>query len=603
MMKHFFVLSGMIGLLFLACAKPLPHVQQHYDESVSQRSAEKAFDAIRQAYDKDEFRTAIIQGEAFLARHKGNSKEAPVLQLVGDSYYRLDEYELAASYFEKFIKQFPHHPLVAEIHRSLGYTYLALNQPGETCRGFLGYLATTHDFQEKHSVISLIQTRLMNQLTESDLRRLLAQYPQTDISDELAYRLIRADLAAEREADAAIAISRFLVNYPNSLYYDEVRSWQKPGSYDPRDPYRPGQVQPGFEPGPHFEPATASGLKIGLICPVTGQYAKFGSSVIKAVELAFAIFQQETGIQLELVIRDSRGHSVEALRNAQDLIYNEKVIGIIGPILSEAVVSAGSIAQQARVPLITPTATDNEINYLGNYVLQFNNTNLELAYTLGHFVVKQLRLTNISILHPANPYGYDMMRGFSDAIFEAGGRVGEVLSYAPGQTDFQEQIEKLKQMKPEALFIPAQDNDLLLIVPQINHYELETQLLGGNGWNSEKLFRLEAKNIDSTYFVDSYFKDTQHALYVEFKNRFFLQNREYPDKAAALSFDAARFLTMGITERDMTPEKLYQQMLQIGSYDGITGRVSAFADGRIFKHPQIFFIENGSAQEVYWQEY
>ncbi|MCP4710186.1 MAG: ABC transporter substrate-binding protein, partial [Planctomycetes bacterium] len=421
-----------------------------------------------------------------------------------------------------------------------------------------------------------------------------------------AYRLIQHNLEQDRLEFVAEDTKKFLKNYPSSKYFDNVRRIQQNVSTRidthrgiSREQQLNEQARLQFDPG-SFPVSSATGQKIGIICPVSGKYARFGSSAIKGMELAVEDFKSESGQSLSFLVRDSKGHAFEVLKASQELIYTEGVIGIVGPILSESVISAGSVAQQAQVPLITPTATDREISLLGNYVFQLNNTLYELGKTIAEFAIQELGLMTFSVLHPQNSYGYDIVRGFNDVVIESGGEMLDILVYPADKTDFQEEIQTLKERPPAALFIPAEDNDILLITPQLNHYNFQVPLLGGNGWNSEKLLRLESKNIEGAYFTDSFYNGSLHPLYQQFKERYFQRYHEEPDKVAALTYDSTRLLLAGMQQGANDTGSLYRQLIELGMYQGVTGYVTITNDGRVNKHPQVFGIKNGQIYETFW---
>ena len=596
--KHLIWISFLIIVIF-GCAKPDPYIDQQYNQYAVEKAAEKKYNEVRDLAEKKDYRNTIIQGESFLIEYQ-NSKKAPnVLKFVADAYHSMDEYELAASTYEKFLRLYPNNYLAAEIYRGLGYTYVTLNNQYDAVENFLAYLKLSNDISEKNNIRLLILNHLISELNLNDCKQLVSRYPHTEISSELAYKIIKTEFADGNAQSLTDRVNQFIVNYPDSKYFDEISEIKI--QVDKLTGTASIQNSPFPSPAnPQLNAVTNSGLKIGIICPVSGQYAKFGSSVIKAAELAINEYKARTRLPVELIIRDSKGHSVEAMRAAQDLIYNEGVVAIIGPILSEAVVTAGSIAQQAGVPLITPTATDKEIQFIGDHIFQFNNTNADLAQALAQFTINYLHISSVSILHPENSYGYDMSNSFSETYNALGGMLQDVIAYPVGTTDFQESIKKIKKNIPGALFIPAQDDDLLLIAPQLNHYEFHPLLLGGNGWNSEKLLRVEGKNVDSTYFVDSFYKDSKLYEYPNFRAQYLSNYNEDPDKVAAFTYDSTRMLLQALNQPQISANDVYNNLHSLQYYEGITGMITIDEFYRIKKRPQMYWIENSQIYELTW---
>lgn len=613
-MKKFarFPVVLLLCLIWTGCAKPPPDMPRPDGTPTNEREAAKVLESVQDAYEKSDYRSAVIQGESLLTRFPDSRYVPDTYRLVGDSYYQMDEYELSANAYRNFVDRFPGHPMAAEIHHSLGYAELALDNPATAATSLMAFLRLSDDFREKQSITTVLSTRIFPRLDIADMQQLLRNYPFTAVSDELALRLIEKNVTAERFEIAATEIEQFYQNYPQSPYRSDVDALraavQQGGNVtltplDQRDRTFEETYDSPFDqslPDDNYPPSEAYGTRIGVVCPVSGKYGRFGSSVLKGVEMAVADYQRSSGETVEFVVRDSKGHALEAMKATRELIYNEKVVGIIGPILSESVISAGAMAQQAGVPLITPTATDMGISQIGDHVFQFNNTLADLGQAIARYALEELGIYSFSILHPQSSYGFEMARGFADEISRSGATILDVVLYPAGQTDFQEQIKALKEKQPEALFVPAEDSDILLIAPQLNHYNMETTLLGGNGWNSPRLVRTEANNVDGAYFVDNYYNQSSYGPFVGFKQAFFDRYNIEPDKVSAFSYDATRLMLEGIQRGAETPAELQEQITHMGRYEGISGYVTITPQGRIYKYPQIFMIQGGTVVETYW---
>jgi len=73
-------------------------------------------------------------------------------------------------------------------------------------------------------------------------------------------------------------------------------------------------------------------IKIGLIVPLSGEYAEIGSSIIKSVKLAINIIDDE---RIEIIPKDTKSNPIDALRVSKQLYENDVRI-IIGPVFSES---------------------------------------------------------------------------------------------------------------------------------------------------------------------------------------------------------------------------------------------------------------------------
>ena len=104
-------------------------------------------------------------------------------------------------------------------------------------------------------------------------------------------------------------------------------------------------------------------IRIGLIGPLTGGSADFGTSMRNGVELAVAEINAlggHVGRKFELVVRDDKADPELARQMSRELM-REGVVATIGFCNSGNAVKSLDIYQQARVPLIVPCATSTPI--------------------------------------------------------------------------------------------------------------------------------------------------------------------------------------------------------------------------------------------------
>ena len=120
-------------------------------------------------------------------------------------------------------------------------------------------------------------------------------------------------------------------------------------------------------------PVWAADIKIGLISSLTGPVSTYGQSVRNSVEMAVDEINAAGGIngsKINLIIRDDKGDATEAANVTRYLIDREQVVLIIGPVITPCVMASAPIAQEAGIPLITPTGTGDSITAIGDYIFR-----------------------------------------------------------------------------------------------------------------------------------------------------------------------------------------------------------------------------------------
>src|SRR5471030_629900 len=106
-------------------------------------------------------------------------------------------------------------------------------------------------------------------------------------------------------------------------------------------------------------------LTIGVIAELSGDISAVGASCKNAAEMAVAELNEAGGVkvagkdhQLRLVMEDSKGAAGEAVEAAKRLVKEDKVFAIVGPNASLGAVPASQVAEDAKVPIISPWSTN-----------------------------------------------------------------------------------------------------------------------------------------------------------------------------------------------------------------------------------------------------
>ena len=154
--------------------------------------------------------------------------------------------------------------------------------------------------------------------------------------------------------------------------------------------------------------------KIGFLLPLSGQYTGYGEKVKKGVEMALQDYNEKLPArnQVLLVSRDSQEDPQEAPKQALDLIQQEKVVALIGPLLSNTLQAESSVANDNKVPFITPSAAQEGLTATGPYIFRNALIPERQARATAEFAVNEKKLKRFAYLYPNSPYGSTSSRLF-----------------------------------------------------------------------------------------------------------------------------------------------------------------------------------------------
>ncbi|HET6923862.1 MAG TPA: ABC transporter substrate-binding protein, partial [Anaeromyxobacteraceae bacterium] len=172
-------------------------------------------------------------------------------------------------------------------------------------------------------------------------------------------------------------------------------------------------------------------------------------------------------------------------------------------------------------------------------------------------------------------------------------------SYKAGDQDFKAQLTAIKGKNPEAVYVPGYYTDVALIIRQGRELGMKVPFLGGDGWDSAKLFEIGGKAVDGCYFSNHYSADDPSPRIQEFVKRYRDKFGQVPDGLAALGYDAAQVALDAMARaRDLTGPSIKEALEQTRDFPGVTGVITIDADHDAVKPAVVLKVEGGKASYV-----
>jgi branched-chain amino acid transport system substrate-binding protein len=256
-------------------------------------------------------------------------------------------------------------------------------------------------------------------------------------------------------------------------------------------------------------------VKIGWFGPETGDSALWGQAEKNTVLMMAEDFNAKGGIdvggkkyKVQIVPYDDKGDSVEAVNVVKRLVYQDKVVAIVGAQGSGEAIPVATIVDEAKVPLVSSTATNPKVTVQDNGAINpfmFRACFIDpyQGKTAAYYAYKKLgKHTAAIVMTIDDPYSTGLADFFKQNFEKVGGKVVAEVSYTSGEKDFRAPLTKVKASNPDIIFIPAYYNDVALIAKQARDLGIKQVLLGGDGWPSDNLISLAGKALEGCMFIN-----------------------------------------------------------------------------------------------------
>jgi branched-chain amino acid transport system substrate-binding protein len=274
---------------------------------------------------------------------------------------------------------------------------------------------------------------------------------------------------------------------------------------------------------------------IGVIAPLTGEGATYGASMKRGIELAMK------GAGINLIYQDDKLSARDGVTAIQKLISLDKVSVIYGSAASSVTAAIVPIANQNKVVLFSSISTADSLSNAGPYFYRNVPANSIQGQTAAEFVAGKIKKLSIAIFNKNDEYGTNLASSFRQQIQKLGPKITYDSSYQPSETNFRNQLLKIKESGAEAVFIPGNYQDTGIILKQAVELGIHTVWIGGDGSYSPKLTEYAGPAAEG-FICTIMAIDQTTGAYMDFAKLFSTEYRSEPDVYDTYAYEAGLIL-------------------------------------------------------------
>lgn len=347
-------------------------------------------------------------------------------------------------------------------------------------------------------------------------------------------------------------------------------------------------------------------FKIGVIGPMTGDYAQYGTNVYNAAKIAADEINAAGGMngyQVEILdAGDDQGDPEKALNAYNDLL-DKGMQMLCGTVTSGACIAVGAEAAETTF-LFTPSGSAVDCITAGSNEFRMCFTDPMQGSKSAEYIAEKGLATKVATLYDSMA---DYNVGVHDAFVEAAPEYGlEVVAdeayTTDSNTDFSVQLSKIKESGAELLFLPNYYSDNALILQQAADAGLDITVFGVDGMDGI----LSVENFDTSLaegvmLLTPFSATAEDEATVNFVTAYKAANNdEVPNQFAADAYDVIYAIKAAAEDAGITPDMsnedisaaLSASMLNI-EIEGLTGTAKWTEDGECDKSPKAVVIKDG----------
>ena len=280
--------------------------------------------------------------------------------------------------------------------------------------------------------------------------------------------------------------------------------------------------------------------------------------ILEGIKFAVSEYNNSTENKVGLLVRNTQNNPavIEDLKKEMDRIRSLKLI--IGPIFSDEVRAALRVFRNSNIPLISPTATDDELTGMNDLFFQANPSFTMRGRGMAQYIFFTEKKRKMGVLNAMEGYSPAIALGFTSEFERLGGEIVVRETYNSGSFEIQDQVRRLAGYTDiDGLFIPLSDkSDAPVIINELMMNNINLPVYGNQDWFFSKITTNLSGLTSPLKFTSDHFIDYNDPGYQEFSQKFNSITGMEANRNVLYGYDAAGFIFSAVRDWNYTPAEI-----------------------------------------------
>jgi len=245
-------------------------------------------------------------------------------------------------------------------------------------------------------------------------------------------------------------------------------------------------------------------LVLGVAGAQSGDLASYGMPTLNAAKLVAKDLNAKGGVngmKVEILPMDDQCKP-ELATNAATKLVSEKVNIVLGHICSGATKAALPIYKDAKVVVMSPSATSTDLTQAGTYPNFFRTISYDLIQgkAAAEFALTTLKVKKVAVIHDKGDYGKGFAESAQKAIEEA--KTAKVVLFegiTPGGVDYSAVVQKIKNAGVDCVLFGGYHPEASKIVTQMHKKGLKVAFVSDDGVKDDTFIKTGGADAEGTY--------------------------------------------------------------------------------------------------------
>jgi branched-chain amino acid transport system substrate-binding protein len=337
-------------------------------------------------------------------------------------------------------------------------------------------------------------------------------------------------------------------------------------------------------------------VNIGVCLPITGNLAASGQSIWEGIKIANQMEPQALERPVKLKLVDTKSNPAGAANAVFELIERDRVVSIIGEMVSSNTIAGAFHAERRKIPMVTPRAMSPSVTRGRQYVFGTSPIGEEQARAAATLAQRRLNAKTAAVIcDMSQEHSIELADCFKNEFTQAGGRIVAQIRVKSGDRDFTAQINRIRSAKPDVMYASIYHMECALIARQALQSGMDIPMIAGDAVQASELLELGGAAVEGLLFTSYFHEGTD---YTERGKKFrdvYEKERSTKPEAVQIMWAEAYLVILDAMRRagSSDPARIREALDCPGSSEGVISKSSIKTGGTSRRAVCINEVRNG----------
>jgi branched-chain amino acid transport system substrate-binding protein len=479
-------------------------------------------------YEERKYYEALALFESVIKKYPENSRTTAAFIFKGKTLLALNKTNEAKTEVIDFLNKYPSSNYIEEARFLLAKIYLDEKNYLKSINQLLSIIQESDSLIYVNEAVSSAEDLGLQYLTDAELKSLYKSYKNEKIKSFLL--LLTAKVQTDKnEFENAIATLNDLVKlYSNSNFKNEAEELK-------------AHIAQGELVGENIETNICGMLPLSGL--TSNESLTASKEILEGIKFALDEFNKERDDKIGLIIKDTENERNKIINIKNEIVNDPSVKLVIGPVFSSEVEVALQEFKATNIPIISPTATDNDLTLINENFFQANPNFVIRAKGMAQHIFYVENKRNMAVLNSIDGYSPLLASEFIKEFERLGGRIIKKYTYKSENLSSGIRIDSADLITTDGLYIPLSDkSDAPLILSQLVQNNVNLSLYGNQDWFLAKGFETSPELSNKMIFESDYFIEYNNSDYQDFSKTFFARTKIDANRNVLYGYDTAKYI-------------------------------------------------------------